>query len=150
MKLLKFCKKECISVRKSAPCSKEYFPFWKEMEKETWIKKNSYYFQQIESYQKISIIISHHYSANRLSWIVISRWMKLQNTLKINVSFFSTYLRNTPIFCGKKTPDSSVSHSFPASTKLENRSSPHIYYPPKYTVRISEVLQEPAVNIRGA
>lgn len=97
-----------------------------------------------------SIIIAYLSSANRLSWIVISRWMKFQNTQKINESFFSTYLRNTPLFCSKETPDSSASCNVPASAKLENRSSPCIYYPPKDTVRISEVLQEPAVNIRGA
>lgn len=75
---------------------------------------------------------------------------EFQNTQKINVSFFSTYLRNTNTFYNKKTPEKSAPHSVPASTKLKHRSSPSIYYPPKDTVRISEVLQEPAVNIRGA
>lgn len=66
--------------------------------------------------------------------------MKLQNRLKINISFFSTYLRNASISWGKKIPDHSVSHSVPASTKLQNWPGPHVFYPPKDTVRISEVL----------
>jgi len=56
-------------------------------------------------------------------------------------------LRNAPTSLGKQTLDNSVLLNVPASTKL-GTSGPNIYYPPKDTVRIAEVLQKPAVNIR--